>query len=263
MARHEDGRAATPPMCTGIATRHGVSAQDPLLDFAPEATAMYGEPLPVSASFAMTTTPTHAIDTTSRVISFVLGFALASLIAWLGSISGDSLAATGDSAPVAAVGTPMVATAIEEKKPVTSPETTTPAAAPSKAAAVPPPAPQPVAAPGPARLAVAASGPPPVRPAPTDASKTVEPASSNTRAARPSGFRGGLSLTSNPAGAQVMLNGKVVGQTPVLLKDLPVGSRGIVVRRDGYSPWSTSVRIVADQLTTVKANLVPARQSGG
>ncbi len=61
----------------------------------------------------------------------------------------------------------------------------------------------------------------------------------------------------------MVLNGKVVGQTPVVLKDLPVGSRGIVVRRDGYSPWSASVRIVADQLTNVKANLVPAPQTGG
>jgi hypothetical protein len=86
---------------------------------------------------------------------------------------------------------------------------------------------------------------------------------SAARATQPNGFRGGLSLTSNPAGAQVVLNGKVVGQTPVVLKDLPVGSRGIVVRHDGYSPWSASVRVVADQLTTVKANLVPARQSGG
>jgi len=219
---------------------HGVSAQDPLLDFVPETTAMYREPLPASASFPLTQPPTHAIDTTSRVISFVLGFALASLIAWLGSIPGDNVAATGNSQPVAAVGTPVVAAATEEMKPVTRPETKT----------APPPAPK-------------AAAPPAVRPAPIAPSKTVEPVSSDARAARPNGFRGGLSLTSNPAGAQVVLNGKVVGQTPVVLKDLPVGSRGVVVRRDGYSPWSASVRIIADQLTIVKANLVPAPQSGG
>jgi hypothetical protein len=61
----------------------------------------------------------------------------------------------------------------------------------------------------------------------------------------------------------VVLNGEVVGHTPVVLKNLPVGSRGVVVRRDGYSPWSTTIRIVADQLTTVKANLVPAPTNGG
>jgi hypothetical protein len=57
----------------------------------------------------------------------------------------------------------------------------------------------------------------------------------------------------------VTVNGQVVGVTPVVLNDLPVGSRALVVRRDGYSPWSTSVRIVADQQTTVKATLIPAR----
>lgn len=68
-------------------------------------------------------------------------------------------------------------------------------------------------------------------------------------------------MTSSPAGAQVVLNGKVVGQTPVVLNDLPVGSRAIVVRRDGYSPWSASVRVIANQRTTVRATLTP--QSGG
>jgi len=53
----------------------------------------------------------------------------------------------------------------------------------------------------------------------------------------------------------------VVGRTPVVLNDLPVGSRAIVVRRDGYSPWSASVRVIANQRTTVRATLTP--QSGG
>ena len=59
------------------------------------------------------------------------------------------------------------------------------------------------------------------------------------------------------------MNGKVVGQTPVVLNDLPVGSRAVIVRRDGYSPWSTSVRVVAGQRTTVRATLKPTPQTGG
>jgi hypothetical protein len=70
-------------------------------------------------------------------------------------------------------------------------------------------------------------------------------------------------LSSVPDGAQVLLNGKVVGQTPVVIDDLPVGSRALVVRRDGYQPWSTSVRIVADQRTPVRATLRPLDQNGG
>jgi hypothetical protein len=70
-------------------------------------------------------------------------------------------------------------------------------------------------------------------------------------------------LSSSPEGAQVVLNGKLVGQTPVVLNDLPVGSRALVVRREGYSSWSASVRVVAGQRTTVRATLRPNPQSGG
>ena len=66
-------------------------------------------------------------------------------------------------------------------------------------------------------------------------------------------------LSSSPQGAEVLVNGQVVGHTPVVLNDLPVGSRGLVVRLDGYSPWSTSVRIVANQRTAVHAPLRPVQ----
>jgi hypothetical protein len=209
--------------------------------------------------------PIHTIDTTSRVISFVLGFALASLIAWLGSISGDDVAATGNSAPVTAVGRPVVAAAIQEKTRATKRElespTPTPVAVLSTTSAAPTPAPTPAPA-------VRAAAPAPSAP-PVSLAKTAEPAPTPSKTARPaatglpsaSGYRGALALTSSPDGAQVVLNGKVVGQTPVVLNDLPVGSRAIVVRRDGYSPWSASVRVIANQRTTVRATLTP--QNGG
>jgi hypothetical protein len=194
------------------------------------------------------------MDTTSRVISFVLGFALASLIAWVGSISGDNVAATGNSAPVTAVGAPVVAVAIQEKTRATNREleapTTTPVAALSTTSAAPTTAP----------AARAVAHPPPAPP--VASAKTAEPAPAPTNLPRPaaSGYRGALALTSSPDGAQVVLNGKVVGHTPVVLNNLPVGSRAIVVRRDGYSPWSASVRVIANQRTNVRATLTP--QSG-
>jgi hypothetical protein len=61
----------------------------------------------------------------------------------------------------------------------------------------------------------------------------------------------------------VVLNGKVVGQTPVVLSNLPIGSRALLMRREGYSTWSATVRIVANQRTTVKATLVPVPRTGG
>jgi len=181
-------------MRTGIATRQGVPTQDPLNDFESEVTIVYTDPIPAPASWPVTQAPTHAIDTTSRVISFVLGFALASLIAWLGTISSDDVAATGNRPPVASVGTRVVAAATEEK------QAAQPVPVSSTASAA-------IAAP-----AILPTAPPPHTPPPSP-SKTAEPAAaaSNVAPVRtprpvPSGYRGGLALTSTPAGAQVVLN---------------------------------------------------------
>jgi len=257
-------------MCTRFASRRGVPAQDPLSDFGSEPSVMFVESTSAPAPWPLmqqTQPPIHTIDTTSRVISFVLGFALASLIAWVGSISGDDVAATGNSAPVTAVGRPVVAAAIQEKSRATNRELEaprpTPVAALSATSAAPTTAP-----------AVRAEAHPALAP-PVAAAKTAEPAPTPSRTPRTaasaspsasglpsaSGYRGALSLTSSPDGAQVVLNGKIVGKTPVVLNDLPVGSRAIVVRRDGYSPWSASVRVIANQRTTVRATLRP--EAGG
>jgi PEGA domain len=234
-----------------------VPGQDPLSDFSSEPSVMFVESTSAPAPWPLTLPtqpPIHAIDTTSRVISFVLGFALASLIAWVGSISGDDVAATGNSAPVTAVGRPVVAAAIQEKTRATNREPEAPTPTPVAALSTTTAASTTAAA----RTEAHPPTAPPVAPA-----KTAEPAPPLTKTLRPavSGYRGALTLTSSPDGAQVVLNGKVVGQTPVVLNNLPVGSRAIVVRRDGYSPWSASVRVIANQRTTVRATLTP--QSGG
>jgi hypothetical protein len=260
----------------GIATRRRVPVQDPLLDFPSETRVMFVEAAHAPSVAPMMEPPIQAIDTTSRVISFVLGFALASLIAWLGSIPGDEVAATGRSEPVAAVGTPVDTAATQEKKSATRSEPQAPAT-PLAAASIagnPPAASSTTRGPATATTSPAAASAPPITtsnpPAASSlratASKTAEPATTQSRTPRTtpaSGYRGALALSSSPEGAQVVLNGKVVGQTPVVLNDLPVGSRAIVVRRDGYSAWSASVRVVANQRTTVRATLTPTPQSGG
>ncbi len=73
-------------------------------------------------------------------------------------------------------------------------------------------------------------------------------------------FLGSLAVSSDPEGAQVSVNGLPVGTTPLVLRDLPVGSRVVRVHRDGYQPWSSVVRVVADERTNVTAPLAP---SGG
>jgi hypothetical protein len=218
---------------TGIATQHRVPAHDPQLDFSRESPVVYvdsQDSLATPSPWSATPVPPHAIDTTSRVISFVLGFALASLVAWLGSIR-DEVPITPIEERVVPAVTPVVTAATEEKIFATTEDGTSLVSPPPAAAA-------------PARLEPAPSTSVPPRPAVGD-------------------YRGALALSSSPPGSEVVLNGKVVGHTPVVLSNLPIGSRALVVRREGYSTWSATVRIVANQRTTVKATLVPVPRTGG
>jgi hypothetical protein len=84
------------------------------------------------------------------------------------------------------------------------------------------------------------------------------------RPAPVSSFRGSLAVSSSPQGAQVFVNGVSVGVTPLLLRNMPVGSRAVRVELDGHERWSSAVRIVASQRTLAAAKLLPLsiRSSG-
>ncbi len=79
-------------------------------------------------------------------------------------------------------------------------------------------------------------------------------------AAPPAAYRGSLAFRSAPQGARVFLNGQFVGSTPLVLEDLPVGSRAVRIEADGYQRWSASTQVVANQQTSVSATLGPAAQ---
>jgi hypothetical protein len=68
-------------------------------------------------------------------------------------------------------------------------------------------------------------------------------------------FRGSLVVNSLPSGARVFVNGRSVGQTPLVLRNQPAGSRAIRVALDGYEPWSSAVQVVADTETRLRAEL--------
>ena len=156
---------------------------------------------------------------TSRVVPFVVGFALASVIAWLGSQpSGDAVSATPETESVA----PAVGTVVTRRH--SGHALHTRARCPSPRRRPPHRRRCPRA---PVRAARATAAPQP--PAPS------APPSAERRRPAVSGYRGALVLNSNPEGAEVLLNGKVVGQTPVVLNDLPAGSRALLIRRDGYT----------------------------
>jgi PEGA domain len=74
----------------------------------------------------------------------------------------------------------------------------------------------------------------------------------------PGFYRGSLVLRSAPEGARVFVNGTLVGSTPLILEDLPVGSRAVRIEADGYQHWSASTQVVADKETHLSATLAPA-----
>ena len=80
---------------------------------------------------------------------------------------------------------------------------------------------------------------------------------STQRAASPklAGYRGSLAVDSAPTGARVLVNGVPVGTTPLLLKDLPVGSRVVLLELDGYERWSSAVSVVANQRVRAAVDL--------
>jgi hypothetical protein len=73
----------------------------------------------------------------------------------------------------------------------------------------------------------------------------------------PEKFVGGIDLTCSVPGAEVLLDGKKVGVTPLIgpLSNLPAGIRNLEVRKDGHQPFSREVDIPVNAARTVVAML--------
>ena len=170
----------------------------------------------------------------SPLVAFVLGFALAASMAWLSRPSGTSTVTSGDGPPLSAVEPALAASSapVASVAPIIGP---LPVTVPRAKTAVTTPARTP-------RLNARAAVSSPVR-APRQSAATQ--------------FHGMLAVSSQPNGAEVLLNGTPVGRTPMVLNRVPAGSHAVFVRQDGYAPWSSSVRVVADQRTQVRPNLTP------
>ena len=93
-------------------------------------------------------------------------------------------------------------------------------------------------APGPSRTASVPSAKPKIAAVPPSAS-----------------YQGSLAFSSAPEGARVFVNGAFVGSTPLVLDNLPVGSRAVRIEADGYQRWSSSTQVVANRQTRVSATL--------
>jgi hypothetical protein len=145
------------------------------------------------------------------------------------------------------------------------PLTVAPAAIPALALEAPPPPPEVPTPPSNAQSAQAEIGAGSTLPPLSVVSATVGtsglredvafvPAARRRNRSAPT-YRGSLAFGSAPRGARVFVNGHLVGSTPLVLENLPVGSRAIRIEADGYQHWSSSTRVVANQQTHVSATL--------
>ncbi|MBI4688768.1 MAG: PEGA domain-containing protein [Nitrospirae bacterium] len=66
---------------------------------------------------------------------------------------------------------------------------------------------------------------------------------------------GTLSVISDPAGATVYLDGKAIGATPILIKDVFVGDHTISILKTGYIESTQKITVKADEITDMNLRL--------
>jgi hypothetical protein len=62
---------------------------------------------------------------------------------------------------------------------------------------------------------------------------------------------------SRPTGANVYLDGRLVGTTPIEVKNVAPGERAVRLELEGYSRWSSTLRVEAGSPQRVAASLDP------
>jgi serine/threonine-protein kinase len=66
---------------------------------------------------------------------------------------------------------------------------------------------------------------------------------------------GGLQILSRPAGADVFVDGALVGRTPLLMASVPPGAHEVRIELPGHRRWATSVRVEPGGRARVAASL--------
>jgi hypothetical protein len=70
--------------------------------------------------------------------------------------------------------------------------------------------------------------------------------------------KGGLSVTSEPAGATILVDNKSIGISPVTVNDIAAGNHQVTFRMEGYQDYSGSVFVTAGTTSVVSVTLLPA-----
>ena len=95
------------------------------------------------------------------------------------------------------------------------------------------------------RLQRSAPAAAPARPRPAPTAKPAAPQS----------FTGSIYVDSRPRGAQVLLDGRAVGTTPVRIPDVRIGSHVIRLQLTDHRDWTTSTRVTSGEESRVTGSL--------
>lgn len=71
----------------------------------------------------------------------------------------------------------------------------------------------------------------------------------------PTAITSGVVVTSSPAMAEVSVDGKVVGRTPISLDNLLVGDHTIVITKDGYAKHTESIKLAQGKSLEINVSL--------
>lgn len=84
--------------------------------------------------------------------------------------------------------------------------------------------------------------------------ETTPPASKPTEAAPSEAAKGTVNVSANPAGADVLVDGDFVGNSPSTLK-LTAGKHTVTVKMSGYADWSKDITVQSGSEVQLTANL--------
>jgi PEGA domain-containing protein/protein kinase-like protein len=68
-------------------------------------------------------------------------------------------------------------------------------------------------------------------------------------------FTGSIYVDSRPRGANVLVDGKSVGQTPLSVPDVRIGSHVVRIEMAGKKPWTATTRVAAGSIARVTGSL--------
>lgn len=75
----------------------------------------------------------------------------------------------------------------------------------------------------------------------------------------PTPITGSITVISTPLMAEVTLDGKSVGTTPIDLSDIVIGEHTLSLSKDGYNTYTGSVTVTENKVATVNATLIKGR----